>query len=82
MKTTSKTLTVALNELIQKLEVEDSATISDLAKPLAENLPYNYSPYLFPKKRLLVSVEKQKKGNLYSATYRLVDDLETKRKGA
>ena len=32
MKTTSKTLTIALNELLEKLEQSDTAIISDLAK--------------------------------------------------
>lgn len=82
METTSKTLTVALNELIQKLEQSDTARISDLSKALAENLPRNYSPYLFPEKALTVSVERQKASHLYSAVYTLVDDVKPERKGA
>lgn len=82
MATASKTLSQALAELIEQLEVSNSATISNLAKSLAENLPRNYSPYLFPGKKLTFSAEKQKINGLYSATYVLVDDLETQRKGA
>ncbi len=81
MKTTSKTLTIALNELLEKLEQSDTAIISDLAKQLAENLPLNYEIYLFPGKKLLVSIKKQKSDSLYSATYTLVDE-EKQEKGA
>ena len=82
MVTTSKTLSQALAELIEQLEVSNSATISNLAKSLAENLPHNYSTYLFPGKKLTFSVENQKINGLYSATYMLVDDLDTQRKRA
>lgn len=81
MLTTSKTLTVALDELLEGLKDSDTVTISGLAKQLAENLPWNYKIYLFPGKKLSVSTTRQVPSYLYLATYTLVNDEEQK-KGA
>ena len=77
---TSKTLKEALDELLEKLEQSDTAIITDLAKQLAENLPLNYKIYLFPGKKLSVSIARQKLSYLYSATYTLVNDEEEQRR--
>ncbi len=78
MEKTSKTLTVALNELIDQLNKEEIATICDLALQLATNLPQNYAPYLPPQKMLVSSVVPQNSKSslvkLYTATYQLVDN--------
>ncbi len=77
MAKTSKTLAVALKELINKLSESDNASIDDLALQLATNLPRNYATYLPPGKMLELSVVPQKSKalpvKLYTATYQLVD---------
>lgn len=77
MEKTSKTLAVALKELIDKLDEAEIASIEDLALQLANSLPQNYAPYLPPGKTLRLSVALQKSKSspvkLYTATYQLVD---------
>lgn len=82
MTTTSKTVTEAVNEALEKLKTSDTITISDLSKQLAESLNFNCKVYL-PKDKVLrkTSLDRQTPSYLYSATYILVDDEEEQKKG-
>lgn len=79
MSKTSKTLEVALLELVEGLKESDCVTISDLAELLAKNLPRSYRPYRPYRKTLVYSMKRQEGTNLYSATYQLIDDVTQKR---
>ncbi len=81
MESTSKTLTEAINEVLENLTTSHTFTISNLSKQLAESLNFNCDVYLPRNKSLRkISITKQS-SNLYSATYSLVDD-ESKKKRA
>ncbi len=74
MAQTSKTLSLALSELINGLEQAEQITISNLAEQLVYDLARIYEPYLPYRKKLQVSAIEQKSSRLYSATCQLVDD--------
>lgn len=80
--TTSKTLTQALSELINGLKESDCVTITNLAKQLAETLPYHYKVYLLPKKKLKFSLKRQSASSLYTATYTLIDNDDAIKEGS
>lgn len=75
MATTSKTVTEAVSEVLEKLKTSDTITISNLPKQLAEGLNFNCKVYL-PKGKILrrTSLVRQAPDYLYSATYTLVDN--------
>lgn len=78
MEQTSKTLTVALSELLDGLKYGKSVTITNLAYQLACDLVHAYEPYRPYKKKLRVKVILQEDTRiqsmrLYSAICEIIE---------